>query len=114
MDQQRKGEYASPASPLGNESASMIERPGKRPPTDNVGRIVRLGVWQEVVGVLKEVDRDRGLLRFNLRFVVAVPPEHLLRMPEIEALIGKRVALLRTDLLSHPLILRPESRGAGR
>jgi len=64
-----------------------------------------LGIWQEAMGVLEGVDLARGIVSFK-GFNVAVPPGVLERLPELEMLRGERVALLRTDLRRHPIIVR--------
>jgi len=61
------------------------------------GKLRVLGLWQELVDVLVDVDLEGGALFFS-RCTVSVPPEVLERSPELASLVGMRVRLLRTDL----------------
>lgn len=61
------------------------------------GRLRVLGLWQEIVDVLVDVDREGGALVFCRR-TVSVPLEELERLSELPSLVGKRIRLLRTDL----------------
>lgn len=67
--------------------------------------VTRLGEWQEVIGVLRSVDRISGVITFrNLR--VIVPPRELEALRDLESFTGRRVGILRTDLPHKPLLLR--------
>jgi len=68
-------------------------------------KVVRLEPWEEAVGTLREVDYDRGLFRFH-QFDVAVTPKVLPGFRELDSLIGERVAILRTDILERPWLIR--------
>ena len=72
---------------------------------------ISLGHWQEALGVLMGVDRDAGIITFSsLR--ITVPPKELEALPDLEALTGSRIGILRTDLPQKPLLVRPaEIRG---
>lgn len=64
-----------------------------------------LDVWQEVLGVLQSIDRVSGVMSFR-GLLVAVPPKELETLPDLEAYIGERVGLLRTDIPHRPLCVR--------
>jgi len=68
------------------------------------GRLRVLGLWQELVDVLVDVDLERGALVFS-RCTVSVPLEVLERFPELTSLIGMRIRLLRTDLPDRQFIV---------
>ena len=73
-----------------------------------------LKVWSEALGVLQRVDRVSGVMSFK-GLLVAVPPKELETLPDLEAYIGERVGLLRTDLPHRPLCVRldkPENNSA--
>jgi hypothetical protein len=71
-------------------------------------RTVLLDVWMEVLGFLSRVDVDRGLLYFQ-GLIVLVPPRELLTLLDIDRFIGRKVRLLRTDLLNKPLCILCEA-----
>lgn len=81
------------------EAASAFSTPHGETP------VTWLGVWQEALGVLEDVDRVCGIVTFR-GFEVAVPPRELEYLRDLEALTGSRVAILRTDEPSRPLLLR--------
>ncbi|MFH2112425.1 MAG: hypothetical protein ABIJ47_14345 [Candidatus Bathyarchaeota archaeon] len=66
---------------------------------------VRLGEWQEAIGVLVDVDRDAGVIAYRSLKVI-VPPRELEHLPDLEAFTGHRVGILRTDLSTKPLLIR--------
>ena len=68
--------------------------------------VLRLGQWQEALGVLVGVDRDAGVIAFQ-SFKIIVPPRELEYLRDLEALTGNRVGILRTDEPSRPLLARP-------
>jgi len=61
------------------------------------GRLRVLGLWQELVDVLVDVDLEGGALVFS-RCTVSVPLEELERLSDLSSLVGRRIRLLRTDL----------------
>ena len=68
-------------------------------------RRVWLGVWEEAVGVLRELGLEEGRLRFD-DFTLFLPPELLRDIPEIRLMINQRVRLLRTDVTDKPLLIK--------
>jgi hypothetical protein len=73
--------------------------------SSNKKGIVKLGFWEEAVGVLQGWDIRCGLICF-VRIDVSVPPEWLQRFSELDSLIGRRVAILRTDFPDRPWLIR--------
>jgi len=74
-------------------------------PTWDDTPVTRLGEWQEALGVFVEVDRSSGVIAF-LRLRIIVPPKELESLRDLEAYVGRRVGILRTDLPSKPLLIR--------
>ena len=68
-------------------------------------RRVWLGVWEEAVEILRELDLEEGRLRFD-DFTLLPPPKLLRDIPEIRLMINQRVRLLRTDITDKPLLIK--------
>ena len=68
------------------------------------GRLKVLGLWQELVDELVDVDLQGEALVFS-QCTVSVPLEVLERFPELTSLIGMRIRLLRTDLPDRQFIV---------
>ena len=69
-------------------------------------KITWFGPCCEAVGVLEKVDLEKGLLNFE-GFSVAISPELISELlPELEGQLGRKIAILRTDILDRPLLLR--------
>lgn len=88
----------------GSDSSTLFSAQTQTP-------VLRLGHWQEALGVLVNIDKDGGVITFK-SFKITVPPRELEHLPELEALTGSRIGILRTDLPQKPLLVRlAERRG---
>lgn len=64
----------------------------------------RLGIWEEWVSVLNNLEIKDGILFAKLnKVILALPLEMEQKM---RSNIGKRISILRTDIPSRPYLLR--------
>jgi hypothetical protein len=73
-------------------------------------RTIRLKCWEEAIGTFEGVDRDgQELVVLFQGFRIALPadpPYEKLTKKLNDSLIGKKVAILRTDIEAKPIIIR--------
>ena len=72
-----------------------------------VQKCTHLELWEEVVGIIRDVDFNSGIINFS-RFNVFLSIEFLQTILEISRLKGKKIAILRTDHFKHPIRIRCE------
>lgn len=71
-------------------------------------KILRLGPWDEVCGVLQHVVEDDPFTILNLGWIrVQISSTEVAAIKDrLERAIGKRISILRTDIPEKPLLLR--------
>ena len=68
-------------------------------------RIFYLGEWEEARGVLRNINLEDGSLEFE-GFIVRMLPRLLSPLSWLHTMIGKKVGIIRTDSMIHPLLVR--------
>ncbi len=59
-------------------------------------KVVRLGVWEEARGCLKEIDSEEGevVLEVRREFKIKLPPQ---KLDDLKGSIGEKISVLKTD-----------------
>ncbi len=78
---------------------------GEARSTASPPRTFWLKEWQEARGILQHVDLAEGNLTFE-GFIVRIPPRLLEPMSCLPSLIGEKISIIRTDSITHPLVVR--------
>ena len=69
----------------------------------------RLAIWEEAVGVLNDVDVQDGIILVNLSIgKIAIPLQKLI-FKKLNKMVGKKIAILRTDVKGKEYLLREVS-----
>ena len=69
-----------------------------------IPRIFYLREWNEARGVLRRINLEEGDLEFE-GFIVRIPPHLLAPLSCLSTLIGEKVSIIRTDSMTHPLVV---------
>ena len=67
---------------------------------------VRLTVWSEIVGLLRKVSYENGKVLAELDGMVLELPGDAFPRKRLESLIGRRIAVLRTDIPEKRFLIR--------
>ena len=67
--------------------------------------IFHLREWNEARGVLRRINLEDGSIAFE-GFIVRMPPSLLALLFCLHDSVGQKISILRTDSMTHPLVVR--------
>jgi hypothetical protein len=77
---------------------------------DDLIHTFRLKIWEEIIGILEAFSTEEDsylILDFSAKFHVLIPYSIDMKM-QLEKMIGKRIAILRTDIKENEYVLKQE------